>query len=266
MTKNKELKKPDVVLENLQTGFQWSQAHSQALAIAAAVGILLGGGWSAWSYFAEKTESKAQESFYAAERTYLKIKEGFDRAEQEAQRLAEAKKDPKKKSDADMKPVETAASGDLQKDYGSVLPTLKQVIADHSGTKGAQMSALTLSQIYSQYHQDTEAIQVLKDLVSKVSSKGLLGALILNQYASLLANQEKCNEAVHVWNQISDTKGGFLISEAHLRAGVCYDQMKDYKKAQDSLEKAKVGDTQIAKTAERYLRVVRQKLNQEPNS
>jgi predicted negative regulator of RcsB-dependent stress response len=162
--------------------------------------------------------------------------------------------------------VETAASGDLQKDYGSVLPTLKQVIADHSGTKGAQMSALTLSQIYSQYHQDTEAIQVLKDLVSKVSSKGLLGALILNQYASLLANQEKCNEAVHVWNQISDTKGGFLISEAHLRAGVCYDQMKDYKKAQDSLEKAKVGDTQIAKTAERYLRVVRQKLNQEPNS
>lgn len=212
MTKNKELKKPDVVLENLQTGFQWSQAHSQALAIAAAVGILLGGGWSAWSYFAEKTESKAQESFYAAERTYLKIKEGFDRAEQEAQRLAEAKKDPKKKSDADVKPVETAASGDLQKDYGSVLPTLKQVIADHSGTKGAQMSALTLSQIYSQYHQDTAAIQVLKDLVNKVNSKGLLGALILNQSASLLANQQKCNEAVHVWNQISATKGGFLIS------------------------------------------------------
>jgi hypothetical protein len=259
-----ELKNPDQMTQTLRKGFAWTTNHSKMVVVAVVVFLVVGIGASIMQMVNEKKETAVQEKYFSAEKAYTDKKRSFDEAAR-AELMASQAKDKK-----NIPPVDASkkATGDLQKDYGSVITNFEALISEAPSSKAAQMSALNLSDIYLQYKKNDEALATLQKVESGLSKKDMLTALAWMQMGNAVANKGDCKGAVEKWQKISDTKAlAFAHDEAKLRMGLCYESLNDLAKAEQlytevaKKEDVNTSDFVASKEAEKYLRLLKAKKN-----
>jgi tetratricopeptide (TPR) repeat protein len=256
-----EVRKPDVVTEQLKEGFSWTQKHSQTVIGLVLAFVVLGGGYGIFSYFAEQKELKVQSEFYTVERQYLDKKQKFEEATIAQDK---AKKEPAKKDAAEAKSESTPAlaSGDIEKDYGTEVKGLKDIIAKYPTSQAAKMAALTLSEIQVSYKLQDQALESLSVLNKNLSGNDLLSALVLSQTGNLMAEKQDCKSAIGEWEKVvKNNAAQFLHDEVQLRMGICYESLSDFKKAEELYGKVSTSkpDSVTGKTAEKYKRLLKSK-------
>lgn len=195
-------------------------------------------------------EKKAQENFFLIEKKYSDYKT------KKTQPVAEAK-------DAKIKVAPVDLSGDLagiKKDFESFLST-------DANSKAGQMAALYYAEILLEEKNVTQAYATLDKAQNKDS--GLVNTLVQQQLGQVLADMDKCSEAIAVWQKVLDRKqASFLHNEVRIQQALCYQKTNDLKKAEELLtnvanQKPEAGqmgqENSSVKEAARYLRLIQYK-------
>lgn len=259
-----DLKSPDQVTQTLRQGFVWTTTHSKIVITAIAAFIVIGVGASLFSYMTEKKEVAQQEKYFLLEKAYAEKKRGFDEAAR-AEMIQAQSKDKKATPAVD---ASKKATGDLDKDYGTIMKDFEAFIADAPKTKAAQMAALNLADLYMSYKKYDEAISTLTKVEPGLSKGDVLTALVLIQAGNAYANKGDCQGALSKWQTLTANKFlAFSHDEAKLRMGLCYETLNELAKAEElyteiaKKEDLNTTDFAASKEAERYLRLLRAKKN-----
>ncbi|MGZ3770532.1 MAG: tetratricopeptide repeat protein [Bdellovibrio sp.] len=260
-----ELKSPDQMTKTLRQGFVWTTAHSKIVIGAIVAFIVIGLGASLAGYFSEKKEVSQQEKYYLLEKSYTEKKRGFDEAARAEMNPAAAKKDKKETPAAD---ASKKASGDIQKDYGTVIAGFESFISESPNTRAAQMAALNLSDIYLNYKKQDEALAALQKVEKGLDKDGVLSALVWMQMGNVLADKADCKGAIDKWHSITNNKDlAFAHDEAKLRMGLCFESINELAKAEElytevsKKEDRNTEDFAASKEAQKYLRILKVKKN-----
>jgi predicted negative regulator of RcsB-dependent stress response len=245
-----QIKDPDAVQKGIIDVWGWVEDHAKILAAALVLLIIAGIAHVVTHAYWDRQERKAQGEYFAAESKYAKIKEGFDRAKLKG--LVPPSKTTPEKADV-------AASGDLSKDYGSVLPELEKVARERNGTTAGAQAALLVGETYLEYKQADKAAEFAELPVKGLSKKNVLNPLARVLWGNALATKNDCAGAVKIWQEVLDDKGaGFLHGEVGLRSGLCFESMNQPEKATEMYRKVTVDDAQSASatTAKGLLRAL----------
>lgn len=250
----KELRSQDKFQQELQKGFQWTTNHSKLVGLLLVGFLVVGAGLSAKSYLNAEKEEKLQGQYYQIEKKLFEKKAQFQEAEQPPP--AKNEKTDKK---AQAKPENTPAkaTGDFSQDYGAIAGELRQIIDQAPQSKAAQMAALNLSDLQLEYNLPAEALATLQKVGA--DSKDLLSGMIQTQLGTVQANMDDCSSALTTWSRVFSNAGAKpLHSAVKLKAGLCYEAMKDYTKAQQAYNEVKADDkdSAAARSADKYLRLL----------
>ncbi len=246
------VKDPDAVQKGIIDFWGWVEDNAKWIAVLGVIGVIAGIAHVVFHSIWDRQERKAQEAYYAVESNYTKIKEGFDRAKLRA--LMPSAPAPKPGE-----PSDQPATGDLTKDYGTVVSDLEKLARDHHGTTAGAQAALLAGQTYLQYKQPDKAIELAEMPVKALGNKHLLASLSRVLWGSALATKGDCAGAVKVWQEILDNKSAnFLHGEAGLRSGLCYESMNQNDKAAEMYRKVTTENAQSASasTAKGLLRAL----------
>ncbi len=214
-------------------------------------GILLLGllgfvGWTAMDAVRSRGELKAQNAFFTLEKQYSEKKEQFDQA-----RFAEL---AGQKQEGLTKP-----SGDLTKDYGTLIDELETFAKAHTGTAAGAQAAMMAAETRIAYNQADRATETLEAVAKGSKTSTLVGALARMAAGNTFAAAGKCDQAVKAWEEILATKAAtFLHGEAALRAGLCLEKSGDKAKATEMYRKASADSerSSTAQTAKALLRAI----------
>lgn len=261
---NEDIKSPDQVTQTLRQGFVWTTAHSKMVISAFAVFVVAGVGISLASYLSEKKEITQQEKYFSLEKAYTDKKRGFEEAAR-AEAVAAQSKDKKNTPEVDLT---KKATGDLTKDYGTVISGFEGFINEAGTTKAAQMAALNLSDIYLNYQKNDEALATLQKVEKSLDQSDVLTALVWMQLGNAYANKNDCKSALEKWEKLTSNKAlAFAHDEAKLRMGMCYESMNDLAKAESvyteisKKEDPSTTDFAASREAQKYLRILKAKQN-----
>lgn len=249
-------KSTDIVQKDLRMGFQWTLQHSKSVAVVGGVFLLIGAAISAKSYFNNKAEGEIQSEYYKIEKTFSEKKAKFEQAE-EAAKTKPAKKADEAKNIAEA--LANKASGDFEKDYGSLAQDLNKIIEKAPASKAAKMAALNLSSVQVQYKKTDDAKVTLGKVLAN-NSNDLLSGMVAAQLGTVQANQNDCNSALTTWQKVlANSSAKSLHGEIKLKQGLCFENLKDYTKAEQAYSSAQQDDKDgnIGKTAEKYLRLMK---------
>lgn len=255
-----DLKSPDQVTKTLREGFVWTTTHSKIVITAVVAFVVIGLGVSVAGYFSEKKETAAQERYFAVEKQYTEKRRGFDEASRPEAAQTKDKKAPA--ADPSKKPT-----GDLQKDYGTIVAGFESLLSDVPGTKAAQMAALNLSKIYMDYKKTDDALAALKKVEKGLDRTEATSALIFMQIGNALADKNDCKSAVDAWQKVADNKSlQFAHDEVKLRMGLCYETLNDLGKAEQLYSEiakkddaTSPADMAAVREAGKYLRLLKAK-------
>lgn len=253
------IRNPDAVQKGLIDVWGWVEDNAKLLAGLLVLLILAGIAHIVMHSYWDRQEKKAQADYFAAESKYTKIKEGFDRAKYKALIPPTASK-PEGVSDQ-------PASGDLQKDYGSVLADLEKVAREHKGTTAAAQAAILLAGTYLDYKQADKALEFAELPVRDLGQNHLLSQLSRLLTGNAQATKGDCAAAVKTWQDVLDNKNAnYLHGEAALRSGLCFETMNQSDKAMEMYRKVTSEDPQSASanTAKGLLRALEVKSPKAP--
>lgn len=206
--------------------------------------IFIGGIYVTVKVQAEKKEKKAQESYFAVEKNLLDLK-----AKKNAQ---PAELDKKKTKQA---PIVV--------DFAPVKTELEKIITDFPGSVAAQMAGIHLASLLSEEKNFDLALTLLKKVEN--NSKGLVNTLVQQQIGQLLADQNKCQDAIGVWQKIiSRSEASFIHNDVKLQQALCFAKINDLKKAEEiltnlanqNLNSQTSDNSSVSKEAEKYLRLL----------
>jgi predicted negative regulator of RcsB-dependent stress response len=241
-----EILDPDGFQESVLSGWHWVERHAGTVGGLILVGLLILTGITVKNWLTARGERKAQEAYYAAERKFSKVKEGFDRAKMRL--MVPAAAAPK-----DEKNPEVSATGDLEKDYGTVLSDLEKIVQTQGGTSAGAQAAILLAETYLTYNKPEKAVAVTELAAKTITVNLLLGALVRVQLGSALAAKGDCKTAVNVWGQVlTNASSKFLHADVSLRSGICFEQISEFQKAKEMYQKAAAEagpDSSISSTA-----------------
>ena len=256
-----DLKKPDQFTAIISKALDWAIKNSKIVLGGIASFIVFGLAIVLISYLDSQKELAQQEKYFLLEKKYTDTKRNFE----EAARVASVKATDKNSKEESKF---TAATGDLTKDYGTLVPEFESFIENAHGTKAAQMAALHLSNLYQSYGKNNEATALLEKITHDLENGEVLKALILLQKGSVLANQDKCQDALTAWEKVTKDKGlSYAHDEAKLRSGLCYEKLNDLAKAEtiytELAKKENNNDVDLVavKEAQKYLRLLKVKQN-----
>ncbi|WP_413578748.1 tetratricopeptide repeat protein [Bdellovibrio sp. HCB290] len=259
-----DLKNPDQVTKTLREGFVWTTTHSKIVITAVFAFIVIGAGVSLMNYFSSKKETETQGKYFSLEKAYTEKKRGFDEALR-AEVTAAAAKDKKTAPVVDPSKKPT---GDVQKDYGTVITGFESLLNDSPKTTAGQMAALNLSDIYLSYKMHDQALASLNKVEAGLNKSDLTSGLVWMQMGNVLADKGDCKSAIAKWDVIVSSKSfSYAHDEAKLRQGLCYESLNDAAKAEQLYtEVAKNADSQTADSAStreaaKYLRLLKAKKN-----
>lgn len=208
------------------------------LVIGVLVLLLVAGGVAALvNMQSTKKEQIAQESYFAVE------KQLFDLKNQK------------------LNPTE-AAKAVTKVEPAQVKAGFEKVIADYPGSVAAQMSALHLAGLLVEEKNFDSALTILQKVENK--DKGLVNTLVQQQIGQLLADKDKCQDAIAVWQKIIDRKeASFIHGDTKIQQALCYTKVNDFKKAEEILTNLanqnpnpEMGNSSASKEAEKYLRLI----------
>lgn len=213
----------------------------------AGVCLILGIAFVLVSTKATNKEKRAQEAYFSIEEKLVELKN-------KAAGVPDVNKDPKEKDNT--KPAPEAV------DFSSVKEGFEKVINEFPDSNAAQMSAIHLAKLLDDEKKTDEALVVLQKVENK--STGLINTLVQKQIGQLLADKDKCQDAIAVWQKILDRKeASFIHAESKIQQALCYTKLNDLKKAEEILTNlanqsvnAEIGNTSSSKEAEKYLRLI----------
>ncbi|MGE0633383.1 MAG: tol-pal system YbgF family protein [Pseudobdellovibrionaceae bacterium] len=244
--------------------FVWKHEYTK-VAVAVFMIIVLGtGGMAIMSFLKSNKEIKAADSLYKIEKDFEKRKEGFAKAE-----MPPAPPTPKKEGETQPEPPGKKASGDLGQDYGDLITQFETVIKEHPGTQASLFAALNVAGLQSSYKKIAEALETLGKVDKGVKSSSVLGALVLNMKASLLANSGDCKAAIRIWEPMNKEQAlQFMHEDFSLRLGLCHESLGDLKKAEELYTNTANNDRNsvAARAAQKYLRILKSKLSPAPQA
>lgn len=233
---DRELAKKDIVQKDLTLVLDWVVANKVLMVLAIGVIGLSGIGYVVYNQVKHSTHLKIQDQYFAIEKDYLKLKTDFDEAdrqakEDEAKALDKTKKDAKKPETPPVTP-KVRATGDLEKDYGTVLARFVDLNNANPKSVPGKVAALVAADLYWDYKKFDLAMQILeksaepspKDLVDYMVVKKLSATyLSLGQFDSVV----KKNQPV-----MSNSKYPFMNSYFKLQLGLAYEGLKQWDQAE----------------------------------
>lgn len=255
------VRNPDAVQKGIIDVWGWVEDNAKLLAGLLLLLIIAGIAHVIMHSYWDRQERKAQSDYFAAESKYTKIKESFDRAKFKALVPPTATK-PESATDQ-------AATGDLQKDFGSVLPDLEKVARDHKGTTAGAQAAILLAGTYLDYKQADRALEFAELPSRELGKKHLLAQLSQMLLGGAQAVKGDCGAAVKTWQDVLDNKNAnALHGEAALRSGLCFETMNQPEKAMEMYRKVSADDPQsaAANTAKGLLRALEIKSVKSPQA
>lgn len=136
---------------------------------------------------------------------------------------------------------------------------LEQFINENTGTVASQMAALELSELLGSEKKEAEALALLQKAES--NSDLLTNVMVRMKIAQFLADQDKCSEALVVWDKILKSKSTiYLHAEVKLNQALCYKKMNDLVKAEEILNQVRNDKSeqngQAVSEADRILRLI----------
>lgn len=234
-------------LQDSVLGLVEAMAKHKTIVIAVIAAVAVGGiGYAANGALKSRAELKAQNAFFPIEKSYTEKREKFDQA---------------KFADLTGQKTEGAvkASGDLAKDYGTLVEELEAFAKAHAGTAAGVQAAMIAAETRLAYNQAELAGSTLDSLVKETKSTSLMGALVRMANGNAWAQAGKCDQAVKAWEQVLATKEiSFLHGEAALRSGLCLEKSGDKAKAAEMYRKAS-GESErssASQTAKALLRAI----------
>ena len=236
----------DFLQESALSAIEFLAKHKAIVGGVVLIGVLGFVGWTAADSIRTRGELKAQTAFFTLEKQYSEKKEQFDQA-----RFAEL---AGQKQEGLTKP-----SGDLAKDYGSLIDDLEAFAKSHAGTAAGAQAAMMAAETRIAYNQADRASDALQAVAKGTKTSTLVGALTRMAAGNTLAAAGKCEEAVKAWEEILSTKAAtFLHGEAALRSGMCLEKSGDKAKATEMYRKASADSerSSIAQTAKALLRAL----------
>ncbi|MBY0553434.1 tetratricopeptide repeat protein [bacterium] len=199
--------------------------------------IVIGAVFTLISVKATQKEKSAQESYFAVEKKLIDLKT--------------------KKATPPTKDQKTEVV-----DFTQVKQDLEKVMIDYPGSVASQMAGLHLANLLVEDKNFDLALTTLQKIENK--DKGLVNTLIQQQIGQLLADKEKCQEAITVWQKIVERKeAAFIHNETQIQQALCYTKLNDLKKAEEILTNLanksanpEMGANSSSKEAEKYLRLI----------
>lgn len=248
-----EVRNADPLQAGLAGGLNWVEENAKLVAALVVIAILGGIGYIGLQLVGKRQERQAQEAYFAAEAKYAKIKEGFERAKFKAFLPPEQQAS---------QPDAQAASGDLSKDYGTVVADLEKVAKDYAGTTASAQAALLAADTYLQYKQADKALELAQIPAQKLSKDHTLHHLGSVMWGNALAAKEDCQGAISQWQQVLEQpKATYLHADVSLRAGLCLEKMGQNDRAAEMYRKASsvAPESGAAQTAKGLLRALEMK-------
>lgn len=240
-----DLRSPDAFQKTMEQSYSFMTRYGKLIVGLLAALVLVAIALLVMDALSDRKETKATAALYQPQRDYKKIQDGF----QQAKTPAAPGADPKA-------PKPVAASGDLQKDYGSVIPGLEKVVSEHSGTVAAGQAAAYLAAIYQEYGKLDEAKAVLEKPLKDAKGGTLIHAVLHMMQGNILASQDNCKEAVTAFQRVEN----FLSVDASVKAGVCYEKLGQFDQAAAMYRKASTEtDSSSSLAAKGFLRALEQK-------
>ncbi len=217
---------------------EFFEKNGRSIGIAFLVFILVGSAMALYSYSNQKKEQEAQEKLATIEFGYSRYKQDVD----------------SDKTKPDAKVAESVASQRSQ-----LISQLRQFLDSHQKTIASRIASLYLSELLIADNQRTEAVEVLKK--SNVGAKDLTSILVQKKLAALLSDNDQCEEALKIWNNISDLKAAkFASAEIKIMKSLCYQKMNDLAKAEQLLKEVKNDGSEASAAyvqhAERILKLI----------
>jgi predicted negative regulator of RcsB-dependent stress response len=200
--------------------------------------IVVGAVLAFMSYKSTQKEKAAQESYFAIEKKLIDLK---------SKKATPPAKDQKV----------------VVVDFAPVKTEFEKVITDYPGSIAAQMAGLHIANLLVEEKNFDLALATLQKIENK--NKGLVNTLVQQQIGQLLADKEKCQEAITVWQKIVDRKeASFIHNETKIQQALCYTKLNNLVKAEEILTKlanippsAELGSVNTtSKEAEKYLRLI----------
>ncbi|MES2964988.1 MAG: tetratricopeptide repeat protein [Bdellovibrionota bacterium] len=246
-----EIKNADAVQSSLAGAFNWVEDNAKVVVAVLVIAILASIGYAGLQWVGRRQERAAQEAYYMAESKFTKLKEGFDKAKFKAFL-------PPTKTDDPSAPKETPASGDLAKDYGTVLGDLEKIAKDHAGTAAGAQAGLLVADTYVSYKQPDKAIEYVQVAATKLKPNQTLQQLSVMMWGNALAVKGDCQQAVTHWQTVlKNDAAQFLHPDASLRSGLCLEKMGNMDAALEMYRKAASASESAAGTAARgFLRAL----------
>lgn len=240
-----ELRSPDAFVKTMEQGYSFTTKYGKAIASVVIILLLVAVGLVVSGMLQDRRETKAVQALYTPQSQYKKLQDQF----QAAKAPVDPKADPKAAKPA-------AATGDLQKDYGSVIPGFESVIKEHSGTVAAGQAAVYLATIYQEHGKLDEAKATLEQPLKDLKSGTLIYSVANMVYGNILASQDNCKDAVATFEKVKN----FLSVDASVKAGVCYEKLGQLDQAAEMYRKASTeSESSSSLAAKGYLRALEQK-------
>lgn len=201
-----------------------------------AVIVLSGGVVTFLSVRSTQKEKSAQESYFLVEKKLVELKN--------------KKPDPADKSKNEVV------------DYTQVKKDLEKIISDFPGSIASQMAALHYASLLVEEKNFDVALATLQKVEN--NDKGLVNTLVQQQIGQLMADKDKCQDAILIWEKIIQRKQAeFVHGEIKIQQALCYTKLNDLKRAEEILtnlanqvNSQQMGNSSSAKEAAKYLRLI----------
>ena len=196
-------------------------------------------------------EKKTQESFFVIEKKY----NDFKNKKNKDLNPSDKKSDKK----AVVSPADLAT--ELIDEQVAIKKELEKFISENTGSKATQMAAIYYAEILKEEKNNDLALVTLQKV--QTNDHGLVNTLVQQQIGQILADANKCQEAIDSWQKIIERKEAeFLHNNIKIQQALCYQKMNNLKKAEELLtnianqkSEGRV-DSASVKEAARYLRLI----------
>jgi len=229
-----DVKGPDAFQESAGLVTKFIEQNRVPFFSGIALLFLAGGSYALYGFYKDKMEYAAQEDLYVATVKHERLTGTPDAVEEN--------KDP-----------------EVNKDFSEVAKLYGRILEEHKGTKASIIAAVKLADIRSIEGNPEKAVESLEIMKSQMKGTGLVDGLAILSLGRHYQTVGKCDMAVTEWKKIVDSsKLRFLHSEAHLKMGLCFEELKDtdqalrhYKILSDDF-----GDTAAGRTGKRLMTVL----------
>ncbi|OFZ31986.1 MAG: hypothetical protein A2622_12185 [Bdellovibrionales bacterium RIFCSPHIGHO2_01_FULL_40_29] len=211
--------------------------------------LLVGAGIMIRTVMATTKEQKAQEKFFMIEKKYTDYKE---------------KKNAPPPDLKNTKAAPATTPEALALELTEVKGQLEKFVTENPVSKATQMAALYFSEILKEEKNKELALSTLQKV--QTQDTGLVNTLVQQQIGQLLADSNKCQDAIDIWQKIVARKeASFLHNEVKIQQALCYQQLNNSQKAEELLTNIanQKPDGQInsttTKDAAKYLRLLQMK-------